>query len=361
VGGPNTIRPFEKDFRVNTPTAGRVDWVDCAKGICIILVVMTLATLGVEAEAGREGWLHAVVDFAKPFLMPGFFLISGLFLARVIDRDWRDYLDRKVLHFAYFYVLWVTIQFAPKAPGMVATSGWGAATLAYLGAFIEPFGTLWFIYLLPIFFVVTKLARGLSPLIVWIVAAMLEIAHVQTGWTVADEFANRFVYFYTGYILAPHIFELAEVLREHPRGTTIALAIWGLVSGLLVHAGVGGLPFLSLVLGFAGVTAIVASSALMTRSDLFKPIRYCGRRSIVIYLGFFLPVAVTLAKLPPLLAKAGITLDPGTQALMAAIGGVVGTLLLYWAVRRTVLRVLFERPAPFRLRPAQKPALQPAE
>ena len=31
----------------------------------------------------------------QPFRMPDFFLISGLFLARVIDRDWRDYLDRR--------------------------------------------------------------------------------------------------------------------------------------------------------------------------------------------------------------------------------------------------------------------------
>ena len=33
----------------------------------------------------------------------------------------------------------------------------------YLESFIEPFGTLWFIYLLPIFFVVTKLSRQLPP------------------------------------------------------------------------------------------------------------------------------------------------------------------------------------------------------
>jgi len=39
----------------------------------------------------------------------------GLFLSVVIDRDWRIYLDRKVVHFAYFYVLWVTIQFGYQA------------------------------------------------------------------------------------------------------------------------------------------------------------------------------------------------------------------------------------------------------
>ena len=142
----------------------RVAWVDYAKGFCIVMVVMMQATLGVEAQAGHQGWLHAAVAFAAPFRMPDFFLIAGLFLFRAIDRDWRDYLDRKVVHFAYFYVLWVTIQFAFKWHGMAAEHGWRTVGPAYLETFIEPFGTLWFIYLLPVFFVVTKLARPISPL-----------------------------------------------------------------------------------------------------------------------------------------------------------------------------------------------------
>ena len=62
--------------------------------------------------------MHAISDFAKPFRMPDFFLISGLFLARAIDRDWTTYLDRRVWHFVYFYVLWLTIQIGFKAPGL---------------------------------------------------------------------------------------------------------------------------------------------------------------------------------------------------------------------------------------------------
>src|SRR6185312_7687336 len=143
-----------QESSMNIPQAGRVDWVDYAKGFCIVMVVMMHSTLGVELAAGRDGWMHHAVEFARPFRMPDFFLTSGLFLARVIDRDWRDYLDRKVVHFAYFYVLWVTIQFAFKAPMFAAEQGWYGVALSYLEAFIEPFGTLWFIYLLPIFFVV---------------------------------------------------------------------------------------------------------------------------------------------------------------------------------------------------------------
>ena len=120
-----------------TPASPRIDWVDYAKGICIVMVVMMHSVLGVEAAAGQTGFMHAFVAFAKPFRMPDFFLISGLFLAVVIDRDWRTYLDRKVVHFAYFYVLWVTIQFGFKAPGFAAEAGWRHVGFLYLESFMS--------------------------------------------------------------------------------------------------------------------------------------------------------------------------------------------------------------------------------
>src|SRR5581483_1148435 len=102
----------------------RVAFVDYGKGFCIVMVVMMHSVLGVEQAAGAASFMGPVVAFAKPFRMPDFFLISGLFLARVIDRNWRDYLDRKVIHFAYFYALWVTIQFAFKAYSLAGELGW---------------------------------------------------------------------------------------------------------------------------------------------------------------------------------------------------------------------------------------------
>src|SRR5277367_7173520 len=171
-------------MRSTDQSAGRVGWVDYAKGICIVMVVMMHSVLGVEAAAGRTGFMHLVVEFAKPFRMPDFFLISGLFLPVVIDRDWRTYLDRKVVHFGYFYALWVTIQFGFKAPYFATEAGWTHVGVMYQESFIEPFGTLWFIYLLPVFFVVIKATRRLPAPAIWAVAALLEMAHVGTGWTV---------------------------------------------------------------------------------------------------------------------------------------------------------------------------------
>ncbi len=216
---------------------GRIDWVDYAKGICIVMVVMMHSVLGVELAAGQTGFMHLVVMFAKPFRMPDFFLISGLFLAVVIDRDWRTYLDRKVVHFAYFYVLWVTIQFGFKAPGLAADSNWHHVGLLYLESFIEPFGTLWFIYLLPIFFVVIKATRRVPPPLILSIAAAMEMAHVMTGWTAIDEFAARFVYIYSGYIFADAVFVLSDRARARPGLALAGLALWALINGWPGRAG----------------------------------------------------------------------------------------------------------------------------
>jgi uncharacterized membrane protein YcfT len=340
---------------------GRVDWVDYAKGLCIVMVVMMHSTLGVEAAAGREGYMHVFVSFAKPFRMPDFFLISGLFLSNVIGRDWRTYLDRKVVHFAYFYVLWMTIQFAFKSPAYAAEHGALEAAKLYALSFIQPFGTLWFIYLLPIFFVITKLTRQvfprhLPPAIVWLAAAALEIAHFDTGWTVIDECANRFVYFYTGYVLAPHIFRLAAKAQTRPWHAGFVLTAWAIANAGVVYAGYSEMPFVSLGLGLIGAAAIVRVSALLAKSNLCEPLRYCGENSIVIYLAFFLPMAATRT----FLLSTDIIPYVGSVSLFATAAGVIGPLLLFWLTRGSRLDFLFRRPDRFWLAPKPRMTMQPA-
>jgi uncharacterized membrane protein YcfT len=340
-----------------TNPASRLDWVDYAKGICIIMVVMMHSTLGVEAAAGREGFMHAVVEFAKPFRMPDFFLISGLFLARVIDRDWRTYLDRKVVHFAYFYVLWVTIQFAVKAPTFAIEESWAYVGKQYLLSFIDPFGTLWFIYLLPIFFVVTKLTQRFPAALIWIIAAALEMAKINTGWTVIDEFAARSVYFYSGYLFASFVFGFVRDASGHLPLALVGLAVWALVNGTATYAGVASWPVLSLIFGFAGCAAVITVAALLAQLRLLDGIRYCGEHSIVIYLAFFLPMALSRT----LLLKTDLISDIGTVSLLVTIIGVVGALAIWWAARNTALGFLFDRPAAFWLTPKPRVTLQAAE
>ncbi|MEJ0012986.1 MAG: acyltransferase family protein [Bauldia sp.] len=335
----------------------RVAWVDYAKGFCIIMVVMMHSTLGVEKAADATGWMTYVVAFAKPFRMPDFFMISGLFLARVIDRDWRTYLDKKVVHFGYFYVLWLTIQFIFKAPGIAADGGVATVAQQYALAFIDPFGTIWFIYLLPIFFVLVKLTKRVPWPVIWLAGAALQVANVQTGWVIPDEFAARFVYFYSGYIFAPHIFRFAATVSKHGWAAVTYLVVWAAIEAFAVFGGYSELPGIGLILGFVGAIAVVTLSTVLAKTDWMAAVRYCGKHSIVIYLAFFLPMAASRT----LLLRTGIIPDLGTVSLIVTACGVVFPLLLFWVVRGTGARFLFERPAWAHIDVPRRSVMVPAE
>ncbi|MFN0265197.1 acyltransferase family protein [Tepidamorphus sp. 3E244] len=335
-------------------TDTRVPWVDTAKGICIALVVMMHSTLGVEALSGQTGWLGEVVAFAQPFRMPDFFLVSALFLAARIDAPWRLYFDRKVLHFVYFYLLWTAIQMGFKVFTLY-DGDLGALALGYLQAMVQPFGILWFIYLLAIFFVVTRALRAVPPLVVFAAAAALEMAPIETGWIVVDEFAARFVYFYVGYVLARHIFAFAGGAGERPMLGVAGLVAWALINGAAVYGGVSTWPGIGLALGFAGAIAITVLASMIAQTLPGRALAYAGARSIAIYLAFFLPMAVARS----MLLKTGVIPDVGTVSALVTLAGCLLPLAALAIVKDTPLSFLFERPAWARIVPAARAKVPP--
>lgn len=337
----------------------RVDWVDTAKGICIIFVVMMHTTLGLEASSGQQGWMHYVVAFATPFRMPDFFLISGLFLAATINRPWRLYLDRKIVHFFYFYILWVAIQYGFKGP-LAIVEGKPADEVArmVLFAIIQPFGTLWFIYLLPIFFVVTKLAK-MHPYWLLGVAAVLQILPIQTtgllhamtdalaidprekGWLIVDEFCSLYFYFLIGYLFAPRIFAAAEWVRQNGTLCLTAFVVWFVLNAGLVWLEMAHWPIISILLGLAGGAAIIVAATYLSRTRIFGFLTYFGANSLVIYLAFFLPMIIIRL----LLLKFVPNIDAGTMALISTIVAVVSPMIGYEIIKRIGLGAfLFHRP-----------------
>ena len=349
--------------RIVSPS--RIDWVDYAKGWCIVLVVMMHSTLGVGDALGGEGFMHSIVAWARPFRMPDFFLISGLFLARTIDLPWRSYVDRKVLHFLYFFVVWTLIQLVVKKGWLLF--GMQGAFFGELGlAFIEPYGTLWFIYLLPVFFILVKALRFMPGAALLLLAASGEIAVHATGWTsgyvMIDEFLARFVYFCAGYLFARHFFALARLAAHFPRTAIAALILWaGLNAALVLTPAhvlpddwtpayllmpdsdalgtLAMLPGISLLAGLLGCSAIIVFSSLLASARKLQILRYLGEHSIVIYLAFFLPMAATRT----VLVEMGMS-SIGLKSLIVTIVAIVVPLLIYRVLRDTPAGSLFWRP-----------------
>ncbi len=293
-------------------TASRIGWVDYAKGICIILVVMMHSVHRVEDLLGAEGFLSPAVDFAQPFRMPDFFLISGLFLSRSLFGPVNEYIDRKVIHFIYFYVLWLTIQLMAFETSVLLNSPMEFIKLWLIGL-IEPTGTLWFVHMLLIFYVVTWLLRRVPVLLVFGGALLLQSAFqlgwIETGWAVPDRFAERYVYFFAGYAFAPAIF------------------------------------------GFASrAAASVPLAALLVRFDWAKVLQYCGRQSIVIYLTFPIPLTAMIK----LIERGKVAPDmAGIASFITLLVAIIAPLVFHRLILKTPLQALYVRPAWAKLRLAR--------
>ena len=102
-----------------------------------------------------------------------------------------------------------------------------------------------------------------------------------------------------------------------------------------------------------GAAGLLSAAVAAAHTRLGGVLRYCGERSIVIYLAFFLPMAATRI----LLVKSGLAggaIDVGTASLMVTACAVVTPLILRQLIGEGALRWLFERPAWARL--ADRPA-----
>lgn len=314
---------------------------------------MMHSTIGVGNALGSQGWMHLVVDFSRPFRMPDFFLIAGLFLAKTIDAPWRRYLDRKVVHFMYFYLLWTAIHLTMKVGTLPDPSAIGLIK-AFAWAMVEPITPLWFIYLLPIFFVVTRLLKSVPWPIVMIAAGLMEAFHVMNYGMVAYEFTYRFVYFYAGYRFAPVIFSFARTVGANPLPALAGLGIWAVVNALAVFRfSAGGQPLaqypgVGLILGFAGAFAIVAIAVLLSRFDAMRFLSWMGERSLIVFTAFVL----FMAPMRMVMIRQNLVTDIGTISLIVMTVALIGPLVMYAIVHRTPLKFLFQRPQWARLKSA---------
>jgi uncharacterized membrane protein YcfT len=248
----------------------------------------------------------------------------------------------------YFYVLWLAIQLAiVEAELLVASPSSFLATFAH--ALIEPINTLWFVHMLAIFYLVTRLLRHVPVAVVFTAAAALHMAYIA-GFIPADsvvikEFSSRYVFFFTGYVAAPWIFAFARSVTSAPRRAVYGLVAWGVINGVMAARGLHFWPVLSLVMGFAGATAIVTLGSLLAQRDWAWPLRYAGVNSIVIYLTFFFPKGV--------LSRLAVAVVPhwdvALVSLVITAVAVVTPLVFHRMIRDTWLSFLYVRPPAIRL------------
>ena len=313
---------------------------------------MMHSATGVGLAVGETGWLHSVVAFAKPFRMPDFFLIAGLFASRIIVLPWHTFVDRRIIHFLYFYSLWVLVTLLAKAAVLEITTP-ATFLAAYLWAFVQPFSSMWFIYLLPLLFLAVRLTRRIHPGFALFAASLLHTAAASfpdhnayalgsemSGWIIIDSFSLYFVFFLIGDLHHDRIFQFAGFSASWPRAALCGLAGWALLNAGAVATGFAFIPGVTMLLGIGGAVAVTTLSSILSGIFWIRWLAYCGRHSLVIYLAFALPMGAARV----LILKSGVISNIGWMSIWVTAAAIVAPLLLEALTRGAALNFLFHRP-----------------
>ncbi|KQN78536.1 acyltransferase family protein [Sphingomonas sp. Leaf62] len=162
---------------MHTTTKQRVEWIDAAKALSILMVTMLHVgqlALAADINVWRVYELNA---FLAPIRMPLFFAASGVFAGSALRKSWSDLLRHKVALYLWLFVIWTIVRWLfsaflirnPDNP----TEGTELSEIGW--AILMPTTGLWFLWCLALFFVLAKVLQPFDKRVVAGVAVVVSI------------------------------------------------------------------------------------------------------------------------------------------------------------------------------------------
>jgi uncharacterized membrane protein YcfT len=293
-------------------TASRLEWVDAAKGLSIVLVVLHHTVYFLDTSGLAPAPVVAGNEALASLRMPLFFLAAGLFVAGPLAAPWRTLLRKRVAFFLWLYLLWTAIRFtffATLVPPEVDPDD-SADPMNVVLALLLPGPSMWFLYALALFAVVGKLLRRVPPAVQLAASGVLSalvgagLLDVDSRWT----YMSRFLFFF---LLGWHARSSIERLAHASSLLKVAGAavVCVAAAGGAVVLDLRTVPGVAWALNCVAVAFGVLFAAWVSRYVIGRPLVALGRRTLPIYLTHMLWLAVIvtgvrLVELPAVAAYA---------------------------------------------------------
>jgi fucose 4-O-acetylase-like acetyltransferase len=258
----------------------RIQWMDAARGLGIILVVFGHVERGlVAADIAQSSWWQVADYILYTFHMPLFFLLAGLNAPRPLARGRVEYLKNKVWTVGYPYFLWSVIQGLVLV--LLASSTNGKHGIDQLFSIPwKPMSQFWFLWVLMACQIVITLVGARAALLIPLAIASFVASQLTLGLT--SHFFHALPFFLAGAVLSHRAADLRQVklnLLLAPAWIIFA----GLAYGSLAKVTVDQFESAwALPAGVAGIAAIIWSARMLSGWAL-AAFAYLGAASMTIY------------------------------------------------------------------------------
>ncbi len=324
-------------------SAPRIEWVDAARGIGIVLVVFAHDVRGLGL-VGTSPLATQVDRFIYAFHMPLFFFLAGLFASQSARRGARAFVTDKLRVIAYPYLLWSLLQGVLQV-AMTRETNAHLAWRDLVAIPYQPIMQFWFLYTLFLVFILFLVCHRLR-VPTWGILAL----GVGLSWLSSrgipprgeiDSLCSYFVYFALGLTLSGPLRRRLGGMRPLP-SLVGGAAAFGVVAVLVQRLGVHWpLAVLAAAVGTMG-TLLFAQAASATPGLGF--LRTLGACSLQIYVAHSMAsAAVRIA-----LHHAGVD-ALAVQLLLGTAAGILAPFALVRLTESIGFDYLFCWPAPRRV------------
>lgn len=302
-----------------TRPSNRADWIDIAKAMSILLILVGHGMGTLDAIEQDASLVEGFVMMLTPVRIPMFFLVSGIFAAKLFESRREKFIER-VADLAKVYVLWSVITYAwrmilfPEYSPELTSIG----VSGILDELLLPTPFPWFIWALVVFNILGYVGTRTAPKTTLALAAFSAFAgyyipvYLPGTHTVAGVgFYRNFLFFILPFYL-PHIRQWAE-----RRSTIPTASLAGIVYCLLLAAGeVAGDGFLGslamVTASLIGIISLLMIARMLEASPLRRPLTKVGQKTLPIYLMH----VIFMMGLALLLEEAGVYTGPFANLLI---------------------------------------------